>query len=119
MVVLGDGAAANLACVRRLENHNLLSEIRGPLRESTHPAGARVQFGYGRLGEVRLAAEITVGLAGQGGTPAAFALEADIPALLRKGVLEVLGGQLDFSCAALTPEGKSDDALRLKCTRLL
>ena len=36
-------------------------------------------------------AETTVGLLGPRGTLAALALEAEIPALLRKGALETLG----------------------------
>ena len=37
-----------------------------------------------------------MGVAGNRGTFTAFALEADIPALLRKGAMESPAGQLDF-----------------------
>ena len=57
---------------------------------------ARFKFGDGRIGEVKHAADIKVGVAGRKGTFAAFVLDADIPALLRKGALEALGAQLDF-----------------------
>ena len=42
------------------------------------------------------AADIKVGIAGRKGAVAAFALEAEIPALQCKGALEALGAQLDF-----------------------
>ena len=42
------------------------------------------------------AADIKVGTAGRKGAFMAIALEAEIPALLRKGALEALGAQLDF-----------------------
>ena len=59
-------------------------------------------FGDGRPGDVRIAAKITRREAGCAGTVAAFVLEADIPALLRKGALEAPVGNLDFSCDVLT-----------------
>ena len=61
-----------------------------------NPTMARFKFGDGRVGEVKHAADIKVGSAGRKGAFTAFVLDADIPALLRKGVLEALGGQLDF-----------------------
>ena len=54
------------------------------------------------MGGVCHAADITVGIAGSKGTFTAFVLDADIPALLRKGALEALAGQLDFARNALT-----------------
>ena len=47
---------------------------------------------------MRYAADIAVGTARNKGSSTAFALDAKKPALLRKGVLEALGGQLDFAC---------------------
>ena len=47
------------------------------------PVCVRIEFGDGLLGEVRYAADITVGIAGRGGTLTASVLEADIPASLR------------------------------------
>ena len=47
---------------------------------------------------VRLAADITVGITGRRATLAAFVLGADVPALVREGTLEALGGQLDVAC---------------------
>ena len=55
---------------------------------------ARLKFRDGRLGEVKHAADIPVGVAGRKGAFAASVLEADIPALPRKGALESLGGWL-------------------------
>ena len=60
-------------------------------RVSTYPAQARFEFGDGRMGDVRFAANITVGIAGAEGNFTAFVLDADIPASLRKGALEALG----------------------------
>ena len=50
------------------------------------------------------------GVAGNRGMFAAFALEADTPALLRKTAMEALGGQLDFFTwfAEFTPTGGAD-----------
>ena len=61
-----------------------------------YPATARFKFGGGRVGEVKRAADIKVGTAGRRGAFTAFAPDADIPAVLRKGALELLGGRLDF-----------------------
>ena len=53
-------------------------------------------------GEVKHAADIKVGVAGRRGAFTAFVLDADIPAVLREGALEALGGQLDFERDALS-----------------
>ena len=92
VVVLDTGAAANLVCFRSLAHHNRILERRGIPRVTTYPSQARFRFGDGRLGEVRHAAAISVGFT-------AFVLGGGVPALLRKGAMEALGGQLDF-CAA-------------------
>ena len=54
------------------------------------------------------AADITVRTAGAKGNFATFVLDSDIPALLRKGAPEALGGRLHFSEDTLTlgPEGR-------------
>ena len=51
---------------------------------------ARFRVGSGRLGEVRHAAGIPVGVAGNTGKFAAFMLDSDIPAPLRKGAMVAL-----------------------------
>ena len=61
-----------------------------------YPSSARFKFGDGRIGEVNREADIKVGIAGHKGAFTAFALDAEIPSLLRKGALEALGAQLDF-----------------------
>ena len=94
-VVLDTGARANLVRFSWLQRHNRILERRGIPRVTTYPSQARFRFVYGRLGEVRYAADIPVGIAGNTGMFTASVLEADIPALLRKGAMEALGGQLD------------------------
>ena len=63
---------------------------------STYPGSARFIFGDWRFGEARVAADITGAIAGLRGSLAAFALEADIPALFRKAPTGALGSKLDF-----------------------
>ena len=46
---------------------------------------------------MRRAADTPAGVAESKGKFTAFALDADISALLRKGAAEALGGQLDFA----------------------
>ena len=92
---LETGATANLARLRCLEQHNQLLGRRGSQWVSTNPSKVRFRLGDGRLGKVRHA-DIPVGIAGNDGGFTAFALDADIPALLREGAREELGGQLGF-----------------------
>ena len=92
MVVLDTGDAANLVCFRRLPPHYRLLEKYGFQRVSIYPSKARFRFGDGRLGEVRPAADIPVGIAGNMDKFNAFVLDAHIPALVRKGAIEALGG---------------------------
>ena len=54
-----------------------------------------------RLGEVRHAADIPEGIAGNKSKSTAFATDAEIPALLRKGAMEAPGGHMDFTCKGL------------------
>ena len=82
-------------------NRNLLPEKHGAPRVSTYPACRRFKFGDGRRGAERFAAESTAGIACFKETFAAFALDADTPALLSKGSLEALGGPPDFACGVL------------------
>ena len=76
MAILDAGATANLVCRRE----ELLAN-KGLPAVTTHPAHATFKFGDGRTGEVRHAADITVGVAGVKGKFAAFVLDSDIPAL--------------------------------------
>ena len=71
-------------------------------RVTPYSAAARFKFGDGRVVEVEHAADIKVGIAGRRGASAACVAVADIPAFLRKGAWEALGGQLDFGRDILT-----------------
>ena len=102
VVVLDSGAAAKSVCFKRLDNHNLLFRKFGLPEVLPYSATARSKFGDGRMGEVKHAADIMVGIAGCKGALAGFAPDADIPAFLRKGALEALGGQLEFEHDILT-----------------
>ena len=102
LVVLDSGATASLAHFRWLENHNWPLGRRGYQKASTYPSSARFRFGDGCQGEVRRAADIPVAVVGRRGKFTAFVLGADIPALLREGALEAMGGQLDFPRDLLT-----------------
>ena len=62
----------------------------------TYPAYARLKFRDGHLGEVRRAADISDGIAGNRGKFTASVLEAYAPAMLREGALEALGGPASF-----------------------
>ena len=95
-VVLATGAAANVVCFSSLARHNRTLERRGVPRVTAYLPQTRFRFGDGRLGEVRHAADIPMGIAGRKGMFTSFVLEADIPPLLRRGAAEALGGQLDF-----------------------
>ena len=66
-VTLETGPAANLVGLCRLGGHNSLLAQRGVSRVTTYPAKSRFTFGGGRTGEVRHAAEITAGKAGNKG----------------------------------------------------
>ena len=101
VVVLDTGATANLVCRQWLANHNRFLERQGIEKAHLYPADARFKFGDGRIGEVRYAADITVGIAGRKGSFTAFVLDAEIPALLCKGALEALSAQLDFAKGTL------------------
>ena len=96
MAALDSGATANLVCFRWPEHHNRLLERRGMQRVYVYQSKARFCFGDGRVGAVRRAADILVGVAGNTGKFTAFVLDAGIPALLRRGAMEALGGRLDL-----------------------
>ena len=103
VVALGTGATANLVCYKWFANHNLYSGRRELEKAVPHPSSARFKFGDGRIGGVKHAADNRVGIAGCKGACAAFLLDAEIPAWLRKGALEALGAQLDFEKDTLSP----------------
>ena len=94
--VLDTGATANLVCYKWLGTRNSFLGRREMEKAVPYPSNARFKFGDGRIGEVKHAADIKVGVAGCKGAFTAFVLDAYIPALLRKGALEALGAQLDF-----------------------
>ena len=83
-----------------LARHNRILDRRGNPRVTTYPSQAGFCLGDGRHGQEHHAADFPAGVAGHRGMFTAFALEADIPALLRKGAMEALGGQWGFFCAA-------------------
>ena len=119
------GAAANSVCPEKLERHTSILKCWGVPRAETCPARARFKFGVyrhssilkcwgvpragtrparaklkvgdGDLGEVRRAAEILVAIDGGRGEFTASLLEAAISALLRRGAMGALGGQLAFA----------------------
>ena len=91
------GDTADLARFHWLGYPNQLLESRGFPRVSAYPSKARVRIGDGRIGEVRRGADIPAGVTWRKGKCTAFALDADIPALMRDGVMESLGGQSEFS----------------------
>ena len=82
-VALDTGATANLVCSRWLAHYNRILERRGIPRMSTYPSKARFRFVDGRLGEVRQAADIPLGIAGAQVKFTALAPDADVPVLLR------------------------------------
>ena len=102
VVVLDTGATANSVCFKWLGNHNSYLRKLGSQKVAPPPTTARLKCGDGRVGEVRRAADTQVGVAGSRGACTAFALEADIPALLREGAPGALGGQLNFERDILT-----------------
>ena len=96
VAILDTVATANLVCFRWLNRHNSMLGKMGLPRVSPYPAQARFKFGDGRMGVARFAVDITADRAGAKGDFTAFVLDADIPALLRRGASEALGGQLEF-----------------------
>ena len=93
-VVLFDmGATANLARFSRQAHHNRILGKYAIPRVATYPARARFLFGAGRLGEVRHATDVPVGVARNRSMLTAFVLAADIPAL---APWRAPGGQVDF-----------------------
>ena len=85
-------ATAIPVCFRWLGFHNRILQLRGYQRVATYS-----DLGDGRPGDVRRAANSSVGIAGNRSTLTAFVLGADTPALLRKGALRALGWQPDLS----------------------
>ena len=99
--VLDTGATAALVCFKLLGHRKSVLEKREIPFTQPYPARAQFKFEGGRLGEARYEAGTPVRIARGLVNYSAFLLEADIPALLRKGASEVLGGQLD--CARNFP----------------
>ena len=91
MAVWDTAATADLGSSLRLERHNGISQRRGYREAPTYPAPARFRFGDGQLGVVQRAAGIPVGIAGGKGELTACVLDAETPALFRKGASEPLG----------------------------
>ena len=85
VAMLDTATTAGVACFRWLGTRRSLLARHGCPTVSAYPAIARFIFGGGHLGDVRYAADITVGVAGNEGSFAAFVLGADIPAFLREG----------------------------------
>ena len=106
VVALGIGATANLARYEWLDSRNLFLEKLGLLEAVPYPSPARFKFGNGWFGEVKHAADIKGGIAGRKGAFTASVLDAESPALLRKGALEALGAQLDFERDELSLLGR-------------
>ena len=102
VVGLRTRAAASLVCFKWLKRQSSIVERRGVPRAETFPARARSEFGGGRLGEVRCAADNPAGIVGCRGEFAACVLEADIPPLAREGALGALGGQAVVAHNVLT-----------------
>ena len=92
----GACATANLACLKCLGHRNFVSKKFGTPPAKPYPDRARFKLGNGRPGEVRYAADFSFGLAAACGDFAASLIDADIPALLREGAPQSLGGQLAF-----------------------
>ena len=91
----GTGAAANFAFFKWSGRHNSALGKFGVPPAQSFPAIEGFKFGNGRVGEVRFSADILAWTAGGRGEVAAFLMDADIPALLRKGEPQYLGRQLD------------------------
>ena len=96
VIVLDTEGTANLVCVPWLGKHNSYLQRMGFPLTNAYPSTARFKYGDGRVGEVRYAAEIKVGIAGRRASVTALVMDADILALLRWGTLEAPCLQSDF-----------------------
>ena len=93
MAALDAGASANLGCFKWLNRHSAMSEKYGvPISA----ACAKFEFVNDRVGEVRFAADVRAGIAGDRGTVTTFLADADIPATLLSGASASSEGYLDF-----------------------
>ena len=95
VVALETGAAANPDCFKWSGRHNSILGRGGVPRAEIYRACARFILGGGSRGEARCVAHLPAEVAGGGGKFPALALEATLPALLREGALEALGGHFD------------------------
>ena len=77
---LDTGGRANHVWFRRLAHQHSPEGDMGPPRLMTHPGGARFKFRVGRMGDVRFAVDITLGIGGAKGSFATFVLGSDAPA---------------------------------------
>ena len=77
-------------------NRNLFSGKKGLAKAAPCPSSERFKSGDGRVGEVKHEVDFKGGTVGRKGASTASALDAEIPAFLRKESLEALGAQLDF-----------------------
>ena len=63
LAVLDTGSTANSVCYKWLGNRNLFLGKQGFARAGSYPSAAQFKFGAGRIGEVKRAADIIVGMA--------------------------------------------------------
>ena len=97
------GDATNLAAPEWPKNHNCPPKKYGPPDVAASTAAAKFEVGNGRTEEIRLAADVPMETASRRGEFANFLADADIPALLRKGILEASEGKLDSPENCLRP----------------
>ena len=95
--MLRAGATADSLRFRWLDRRDFLLEQHKFQRVPAYPSQTQFHFSDGRVGDVRYAADIPAGVAGDKGKLTAFDLDADIPALLCKGAAEALRGKWIFS----------------------
>ena len=87
------GAAANSACFTLLKRH-----------KSVFERCAKFKFGVGRMGGIRFAADVPAGIAVCPISLPFFLVDADMPALRRKGGVGVIGGKISLHLGRLGVE---------------
>ena len=103
-VIIDTAASANLVGVKWLNNPNATLRSLGRPPAKHKEALASFRYGDGRVGDVHNAAVIPIAIAGYTGQFMAYAVDADIPALLGKQALETLGSLLNSRQRVLTLE---------------